>query len=77
MAQSGVKRAFEPTTLRSVFVKVRPAPRRLSERRAVLRTLQRYGEIEVFQPLTVRPLSVGGLQPRDANSSRIRAHSTP
>lgn len=77
MAQSGAKRAFEPATLRSVFVKVRPAPRRLSERRAILRTLQRYGEIEVFQPLTVKTLLVGSMQRMDANSSRIQARSMP
>ncbi|KAB5554785.1 hypothetical protein GE09DRAFT_140083 [Coniochaeta sp. 2T2.1] len=52
MAQSSVTRAFEPTRLRSIFISVRPAPRRLSERRAILRTLKRYGDIEVFQPLT-------------------------
>lgn len=47
-------RTIELINARSLFVKVRPTPINLSERRAVLRALQRYGEIEVFKRLTVR-----------------------
>ncbi|RKU49711.1 hypothetical protein DL546_009873 [Coniochaeta pulveracea] len=45
------KAVLKPTRFRSMFIRVKPTPRQLSERRAVLRTLQKYGNIEVFQPL--------------------------
>lgn len=45
---------LEPASIRSMFVRVSPIPRSLSERRAVLRALQKYGEIEVFKSLIVR-----------------------
>jgi len=45
---------LEPASVRSMFVRVSPIPRSLSERRAVLRALQKYGEIEVFKSLIVR-----------------------
>lgn len=53
MSSTTAKAVLKPTTIRSMFIRVKPAPRQLSERRAVLRTLQKYGEIEVFQPLLV------------------------
>lgn len=46
-------RVIELIKVRSLFVKVLPTPINLSERRAVLRALQRYGDIEVFKRLTV------------------------
>lgn len=43
---------------RSVYVKVRPAPQSLTQRRAILRVLRQHGRIEVFKSLGVRsPLS--------------------
>ncbi len=42
---------------RSLFVHVKPAPASLSERRSVLRVLERYGKTEMFKKLTVRALS--------------------
>ncbi|KAL8418100.1 hypothetical protein RB594_001645 [Gaeumannomyces avenae] len=36
---------------RSVFIRVHPQPESLSERRAVLRLLQRHGEVEMFKKL--------------------------
>lgn len=47
-------RVIELINARSLFIKVWPAPINLTERRAVLRALQRYGDIEVFKRLTVR-----------------------
>ncbi|KAL1855693.1 hypothetical protein VTK73DRAFT_8524 [Phialemonium thermophilum] len=45
------RRVLEPAYVRSLFVRVSPIPRSLSERRSVLRALQKYGEIEVFKGL--------------------------
>ena len=39
---------------RSLFIRVEPAPTSLAERRAVLRTLQRHGQVEMFKKLHVR-----------------------
>lgn len=50
-------RVIELIKARSLFVKVWPTPTTLTERRAVLRALQRHGEIEVFKRLTVRLLA--------------------
>ena len=38
---------------RSLFIRVDPAPANLSERRAVLRAIQKYGEIDMFKQLAV------------------------
>lgn len=54
MVLPAAKAAVKPATVRSMFIRVKPVPRQLSERRAVLRTLQKYGEIEVFQRLMVK-----------------------
>lgn len=43
-----------PANLRSLLVKVSPAPATLSERRAILRVLKRHGEVDVFKKLHVR-----------------------
>lgn len=44
-------RTIELVKARSLFVKVFPTPATLSERRAVLHALKRYGQIEVFKRL--------------------------
>ncbi|KAK4200669.1 hypothetical protein QBC40DRAFT_225015 [Triangularia verruculosa] len=41
----------EQLSKRSIFVKVRPAPRDLGQRRAILGVLRRHGRIEVFKAL--------------------------
>jgi hypothetical protein len=46
-------KAIELIRARSLFVNVSPAPTSLSERRAVLHALKRYGPIEVFKRLPV------------------------
>lgn len=43
--------AFEPIDQRSLFVRVRPAPATLSERRSVLRVLERHGKTEMFKKM--------------------------
>ncbi|KXX81813.1 hypothetical protein MMYC01_202987 [Madurella mycetomatis] len=42
---------FTPANSRALFVKVTPAPGNLTERRAVLRALRQYADIEVFKKL--------------------------
>ena len=44
---------LESSAQRSIFIRVQPPPVNLAERRAVLRALQRYGEIEMFKKLVV------------------------
>ncbi|ROV87047.1 hypothetical protein VMCG_10860 [Cytospora schulzeri] len=44
-------RAIELVKARSLFIKVLPTPASLSERRAVLHALRRYGQIEIFKRL--------------------------
>jgi hypothetical protein len=44
-------------SVRTVLCKVTPAPKTLSERRAVLRMLKQHGEIDVFKKLHVRRVS--------------------
>lgn len=52
--RSGAGKAIESVVAtRSMFVKVKPIPATLSQRRAVLKALQRYGDIEVFKKLAV------------------------
>lgn len=46
-------KAIELVRARSLFVNVSPAPKSLSERRAVLHALKRHGSIEVFKRLPV------------------------
>ncbi|KAK0745252.1 hypothetical protein B0T21DRAFT_430568 [Apiosordaria backusii] len=41
----------EHLSKRSVFIKVRPAPQNLSQRRAILKVLKKHGRIEVFKAL--------------------------
>lgn len=53
-----IKPGLESAKLRSLFIRVRPAPSNLAERRAVLRALQRYADIEVFKKLAVSRLLV-------------------
>ncbi|KAL2017986.1 hypothetical protein VTK56DRAFT_1366 [Thermocarpiscus australiensis] len=43
--------AVTKANLRTIYLKVTPAPANLSERRAVLRALKQHGEIEVFKRL--------------------------
>ncbi|KAK3370201.1 hypothetical protein B0H63DRAFT_310512 [Podospora didyma] len=43
--------AQQPYKVRSIYLKVRPAPTSLSERRAVLHALQEHGKIDVFKKL--------------------------
>ncbi|KAK3945910.1 hypothetical protein QBC46DRAFT_62608 [Diplogelasinospora grovesii] len=50
-ARSVLSQALEPAKLRSVYLRVKPAPSTLSERRSVLRALKQHGEIEVFKKL--------------------------
>lgn len=40
--------------MRTILVKVSPAPATLSERRAILRILKQRGEVELFKKLHVR-----------------------
>jgi hypothetical protein len=47
---------FTPAKLRTLFVKVKPAPANLTERRAVLRVLRQYTDIDVFKKLYVSPI---------------------
>lgn len=51
-----LKQAASAVGKRSLFIRVDPAPANLSERRAVLRAIQKYGEIEMFKQLAVRRL---------------------
>lgn len=44
----------ESLSQRSLFIRVRPAPTTLSERRSVLRVLERYGKTDMFKKLAVR-----------------------
>ncbi len=44
------------TAGRSVHVKIYPRPRSLNESRQVLRVLERYGEVEMFQSLKASPI---------------------
>jgi hypothetical protein len=45
--------ALERASVRSIFIRADPKPRNLSERRAILRAIQEYGEIEMFKQLRV------------------------
>ena len=53
-------RAIEKPNIaaRSLFIRVQPPPRSLSERRAVLRAMQRYGEVDMFKKLAVGYLAL-------------------
>ena len=54
-AASALERATKKAgDARSLFIRVEPAPTNLAERRAVLRTLQRHGQVEMFKKLHVR-----------------------
>ncbi|KAH8881549.1 hypothetical protein GQ53DRAFT_667469 [Thozetella sp. PMI_491] len=48
-AKRAASAALESIPNRSIYLRVKPAPVGLSERRSVLRALQQYGEIEVFK----------------------------
>ncbi|KAK3684896.1 hypothetical protein B0T22DRAFT_464421 [Podospora appendiculata] len=48
---SQAAKVAHPVKLRSIYLRVKPAPATLSERRAVLGALKQHGEIEVFKKL--------------------------
>ncbi|KAK3327750.1 hypothetical protein B0T19DRAFT_172906 [Cercophora scortea] len=48
---SQAAKVIHPVKLRSIYLRVKPAPATLSERRAVLGALKQHGEIEVFKNL--------------------------
>lgn len=50
---SPLGRKLETVANRSLFVRVHPRPSNLGERRAVLRAIQKYGDVEVFKKLAV------------------------
>ncbi|KAK1754824.1 hypothetical protein QBC47DRAFT_403231 [Echria macrotheca] len=62
------------TALRSIILKVKPAPTSLSERRALLRVLKKHGEIDVFLKLR-DPLSYVSITRQADVASKLVAKS--
>jgi len=51
--KSTLGHTLESVADRSLFIRVQPPPANLAERRAVLRALQRHGEVDMFKKLAV------------------------
>lgn len=59
-ASAAARRLSSGLGARSVYVRVSPSPTSFVERRAVLKTLQTFGKVEVFKKLEVRrPVAAG------------------
>lgn len=54
--RSRLGHTLESAADRSLFIRVQPPPANLGERRAVLRAIQRYGDVDMFKKLAVGPV---------------------
>lgn len=58
MATPGTAAKLLGRVASQVYIKTFPAPKNLSERRQVLASLQKFGEVTTFLSLKVRPLQL-------------------